>query len=47
MSDDYSVTCLFVYCCRLRKAQMKEASEMKYGDQVEGVFICATLLDVL
>lgn len=33
---------------RLRRGQMKEASEMKYGDQVEGVcackvFICSSL----
>lgn len=29
----------FLLSSRLRRGQMKEASEMKYGDQVEGVCI--------
>lgn len=28
--------CVCVSSSRLRRGQMKEASEMKYGDQVEG-----------
>lgn len=38
---------------RLRRGQMKEASEMKYGDQVEGLcarlytFLKRTILDYL
>lgn len=32
--------CDCVMSSRLRRGQMKEASEMKYGDQVEGVCAC-------
>lgn len=34
---DENVASVFL-SSRLRKGQMKEASEMKYGDKVEGVY---------
>lgn len=33
------LTSVFLLSSRLRRGQMKEASEMKYGDQVEGVCV--------
>lgn len=45
----------FLLSSRLRRGQMKEASEMKYGDQVEGVcaykavyvYLCACSLFII
>lgn len=36
----------FLLSSRLRRGQMKEASEMKYGDQVEGVCVFMRILIV-
>jgi len=41
--NEAPIVSFFLLCSRLRRGQMKEASEMKYGDQVEGVCI----LDIL
>lgn len=35
--NEASSVSVFLLSSRLRRGQMKEASEMKYGDQVEGV----------
>lgn len=44
LSSEASVVSFFLLSSRLRRGQMKEASEMKYGDQVEGVCIARSLL---
>ncbi len=53
--NEASIVSFFLLSSRLRRGQMKEASEMKYGDQVEGVctykavcvYLCACLLLII